>query len=344
MGRQWLFKLDQNPEGPGLRCDSDGLFLGRHALLERDESGDFAARPVVELQKILRRAYGDDTNWESYSRSVELVARALNKGDMARAMMTAVLMRLPDPGDPVGNVDVDGALAKAGFNPDEPRDERGRWTRDGAGPNEPTRDPRTQLADAGVSDASNDAVAQAAARAAANTARRHQAGGGPQTNSWLAYYKKLWAAIFTYFGRPQTTTFVAGDLHEKASEILARDLAKTPGVKAIYFNKELGTITNGQINSALRPDVTVVMKDGRVDIYEVLSPGQDAEEMTEKYSNVQPIKGSNLRLSPVRSITIEEAMALPDLTEPEAEELKAQAASAAELEEMELEASRMIIP
>jgi hypothetical protein len=50
MGRQWLFKLDQNPEGRGLRCDSDGLFLGPDALLERDESGNFAARPVGELQ------------------------------------------------------------------------------------------------------------------------------------------------------------------------------------------------------------------------------------------------------------------------------------------------------
>jgi hypothetical protein len=338
MGRQWLFKLDQNPEGRGLRCDSDGLFLGRDALLERDESGDFVARLVAELQEILCRAYGDDANWESCSRSIELVAGALNKGDLARAMMTAVLMRLPHPGDPAVDTNVDRELAKAGFNPDEPRDERGRWTTDGDGLSEPSRDPPTQLADAGVSDASNDAGAQAAARAAANAARRHQATSGPQTNSWLAYYKKLLEAIFTYFGRPQNTTFVAGDLHEKASELLARHLAKSPGVKAIYFNKELSTITEGQINSALRPDVTVVMEDGRVDIYEVLSPpNQTAQQMIAKYRDVEPIKGSNLRLSQVKSVSIEEVMALPDVTEAEAEELKTQAAIAAELEEEELQ-------
>jgi hypothetical protein len=251
-------------------------------------------------------------------------------------MMTAVLMRLPDPGDPVGNANVDEALAKAGFNPDEPRDERGRWTTDGDSASEPRRDPRTQLADAGVSDASNDAVAQAAARAAANAARRNHATSGPDKNSWLAYYKKLLAAIFTYFGRPQSTTFIAGDLHEKASELLARHLAKTPGVKAIYFNKSLSTITGGKINSGLRPDVTVVMEDGTVDIYEVLSPDQTANEMSEKYSNVEPIRGSNLRLSPVESMTIEQVMALPDVTEAEAEELRAQAAIATELEEQEL--------
>jgi hypothetical protein len=48
---------------------------------------------------------------------------------MARAMMTAALMRLPDPGDPGGNADPDGALAKAGYNAAEPRDERGRWSK-----------------------------------------------------------------------------------------------------------------------------------------------------------------------------------------------------------------------
>ncbi|HEY3639296.1 MAG TPA: hypothetical protein VGK90_14200 [Rhizomicrobium sp.] len=336
MGRQWLFKLDQNPEGRGLRCDSDGLFLGRDALLDRDESGNFAARLVAELQKVLRRHYGDDSNWESHSRSVELVAWALNKGDLARAMMTAVLMRLPEPGDPAGNTDADEALVKAGFNPDEPRDERGRWTTGGDGANELSRDPRTQLADAGVSDASNDAIAQAAARAAANAARRHQATGESQTKSWLAYYKKLWAAIITYFGTPQSTTHIVGDLHEKASEILAQHLAKMRGVKNIYFNRQLNTITEGEINSTLRPDVTVIMKDGTVYIYEVLSPDQTEGEMIDKYRGVQPIKSSNLRLSQVKSMSIEEIMALPDLTETEAEQLKEQAAIATELEEEEL--------
>ena len=168
MGQQLLFKLDQNPNGRGLRCDAEGLFLGRDALLQRNRDGNFEARPVDELQKILGRAYGDDANWESRIRSVQLVAGALNKGDLARATMTAVLMRLPEPGSPISIADVDGVLAKAGFDPDEPRDERGRWTTEGSestGPNTPHRDPRIQLADIGMSDASNDPVAEAVARA-----------------------------------------------------------------------------------------------------------------------------------------------------------------------------------
>lgn len=169
MGQQPLFKLDQNPNGRGLRCDAEGLFLGREPLLRRNREGNFEARPADELQKIFHRTYGGDANWESRVRSVKLVAAALNKGDLARAAMTAVLMRLPEPGCPVSIADVDGVLAKAGFDPDEPRDERGRWTADGsesASPNTPHRDPRIQLADIGMSDASNDPLAEAVARAA----------------------------------------------------------------------------------------------------------------------------------------------------------------------------------
>jgi hypothetical protein len=177
-----MFKLDQNPKGRGLRCDGGGLFLGSHALLRRDRQGNFEPRPVADLQTLLGRVYGGDANWDSRIRSVELVAKALNEGEMARAMMTAVLNCLPDPGGPIGIADVDSVLAKAGFNPDEPRDERGRWTSAGLGDEADiasggnadrwgasgdVRSAGIQLADTSESDAYNDPVTQAAARAAA---------------------------------------------------------------------------------------------------------------------------------------------------------------------------------
>ncbi len=175
MPRSLIFKLDQSPKGRGLRCDSDGLFWGGDALLLQDDKGNFQVRPVAELQKVLGRAYGDETNWDSRIRSVNLVAKALGQGDMARATMTAVLMRLPDPCSPVRIADVDGVLAKAGFNPDEPRDERGRWTSGGDNGNADgyaaDHTVGIQLADAGMSDASDDTVSQAAARAATTRQR-----------------------------------------------------------------------------------------------------------------------------------------------------------------------------
>lgn len=221
MQQPLMFKLDQNPRGRGLRCDSDGLFLGHEALLCRDAHGDFEARPVGELHEVLGRTYGDEASWESRIRSVMLVAAALNKGDMARAMMTAVLMRLPDPGGPIRIVEVDSVLAKAGFNPDEPRDEHGRWTsgasntstgsvriEDHASADERNSTVVTsterrpfgvQVADAAMSDAVNDPLVEAARRAAAlaaqhsvnPTSSRAKAVSNTHEDFWQALGSKL---------------------------------------------------------------------------------------------------------------------------------------------------------
>jgi hypothetical protein len=351
--QQVLFKLDQNPKGRGLRCDSDGLFLGREALLRRDARGNFEALPVAELRKILRRTYGDEGNWNSCIRSVELVAKALNKGEMARAMMTAVLMRLPDPGDPFRIADIDDVLAKAGFNPDEPRDERGRWTTGGDSAaddvNMPDSAARIQLADAGRSDASDDPVpvAQAAARAAAIATRHNHASGASRdkpiagasaqnTSSWITRYRNLWAAIVAFFGNPQNTTHAADDPHELASRILGSHLSKMPGVRAIYYHKTLSTITNGQIQSAKLPDVTVVMEDNTVHPYEILSPKQPINRAKAKYGHIQPIAGSKFRLEKPETMNIRQVMALPEAEAIAAEDAEAQAAIAAlEAEDIE---------
>jgi hypothetical protein len=127
-----LFKLCQNPQGRGLRCDQDGLFLDGEPLLARDTQDRFQPRPPSEIRKIFSDTYRVDADWASRIRSVDVVAKALNKSDVARAMMAAVLMKMPDPDDAIRIADVDDVLAKAGFDPDEPRDEHGRWTSGGS--------------------------------------------------------------------------------------------------------------------------------------------------------------------------------------------------------------------
>jgi hypothetical protein len=54
-----------------------------------------------------------------------VVAKALNEGNIARAMIAAVLMRMPECDKKM--------LEKAGFDPNEARDARGRWTDGGDG-------------------------------------------------------------------------------------------------------------------------------------------------------------------------------------------------------------------
>jgi len=175
-----LFKLNQGPRSRGLRCDTSGLFLDGHPLLRRDANDNFEAREESDLRKAFNDIYGDQIESASRIRSVKLVASALNKGDVARAMMTAVLMRLPDPDGPIRISDVDGTLAKAGFNPDEARDERGRWTTGGSSGSKRADEHYpvgVLFADVGMSDASDDAVAEAARRAAVSAQQERTLGG-----------------------------------------------------------------------------------------------------------------------------------------------------------------------
>lgn len=54
---------------------------------------------------------------------------------------------------------------------------------------------------------------------------------------------------------------------------------------AVFANKISLKIRDGKINSKLRPDVAAVRADGKVDITEVLSPGQKAADLEKHYQN-----------------------------------------------------------
>jgi hypothetical protein len=258
MQQQLMFTLDQNPKGRGLRCDSDGLFLGRDTLVCRDRHGNFEARPIAELQKVLGRVYGDETNWDSRVRSVRLVASALNKGDMARAMMTAVLMRLPDPGSTIRIAEVDGMLAKAGFNPGEPRDEHGRWTSGGGNDerHDAGREVRDHLADAGMSDAIDDLVVEAAARTTVND---DSLDSGRQSFEREDRPNKILVAAEG--DDDKDPRFGIGGNHPPPEELIPQKLQQSPAGPAVQFLDNLldisgpGDEANLEANQLLQRDL-----------------------------------------------------------------------------------------
>jgi hypothetical protein len=60
------------------------------------------------------------------------MAGAAKSGEFAKARHSGIppsILKIKDP--TLRRLAIAEALAKAGFNPDEPRDERGRWTREG---------------------------------------------------------------------------------------------------------------------------------------------------------------------------------------------------------------------
>jgi hypothetical protein len=113
-------------KGLGLDCTADGLTLAGVPLQRRTVRG-FVPRDELEIRWLLTSAYGDDIDMDRIVKGIETVARALNNDHLARAMIRTLLLDLPelDRAGAARMAQADKALAK--FDPDEPRDERGRW-------------------------------------------------------------------------------------------------------------------------------------------------------------------------------------------------------------------------
>lgn len=124
-----MFKLSQESGSRGLKCDESGLSLAGVPLLVQGDDG-FEPRPSADIEVLLTAAYRTKIDRNDRWRGLWSVARFLNEGSMAKAMIAAVLLRLPE-------LDWDGAVRIAReaerltkYNPDEPRDAGGRWTTD----------------------------------------------------------------------------------------------------------------------------------------------------------------------------------------------------------------------
>ena len=131
------FRLVDGPNGLGLSCTVEGLWLAGAPLLRRSASG-FAPRPKAEIDALLKGAYSPEFEPSHLFAGLEVVASALNRGDLGRAMVGALHLQLAEPtwDGAIRLTQVEKALAK--YDPNEPRDWHGRWTTSGdGGANEP---------------------------------------------------------------------------------------------------------------------------------------------------------------------------------------------------------------
>ncbi len=128
-----MFKLaESRGSAGGLYCGRDGLFLGPSALIEHHE-GAYRLRPQDEIAILLAAAYKSIPDPTSCFARLPRVAAALEKGDLARAMIAALHLRLGEiPKERMASLARAEALLKHGFNPDQPRDWHGRWTAEGS--------------------------------------------------------------------------------------------------------------------------------------------------------------------------------------------------------------------
>jgi hypothetical protein len=121
------FRLSDETGSLGLSCVESGVSLAGAPLLRKTALG-FASRPKAEIGALMKAAYGDAFGDVDLSPRLAVVADALNKGHLGRARIAAVQMRLPELSwdRAILVARTEERLAK--YDPDEPRDWRGRWT------------------------------------------------------------------------------------------------------------------------------------------------------------------------------------------------------------------------
>ncbi len=128
-------RLSEDTGSLGLNCDALGVSLAGAPLLRKTALG-FASRPRDEIEALVKAAYGGSLGGGDLSLRLKAVAEALNKGDLGRAQITALQMRLPELSwvQAIRVARAEQVLTK--YDPDEPRDWRGKWTsaNDGTAP------------------------------------------------------------------------------------------------------------------------------------------------------------------------------------------------------------------
>lgn len=121
------FRLNNASGSLGLSCQASGLALAGVSLLRQTDKG-FVPRPGDEIAALLAAAYRGRIDPMTRLVTLDVVAKALNRGDVQLAMVAAVLLQLPE-------LDWDAAarLAQAAerlakYDKDEPRRADGEWT------------------------------------------------------------------------------------------------------------------------------------------------------------------------------------------------------------------------
>jgi len=209
------FHLSPPGKGLGVSCDAEGAFVGAIPILNRlrkDGRDEWHLRDCEQLSEEISEHYGLPVDMSSKTGGLKAIANALNRGDVARAQIGVVLLGIPDPPtlskgawsrdqmielirdlhwSKMINWDLDDHPRWPAGSDDSiggrfaPKDEGaetasldGSENVDGSGV--ASRDPRTQLADAGVNRASDDPAAAAARAAMAHQrSETHRAAAEP---------------------------------------------------------------------------------------------------------------------------------------------------------------------
>ncbi|MDR2723703.1 MAG: hypothetical protein LBB25_00655 [Holosporaceae bacterium] len=93
-------------------------------------------------------------------------------------------------------------------------------------------------------------------------------------------------------GKPQKTGTEGHDWQSMREAVKA---TKDPNVVRVHMDQTLSKVTEGQVTSRMRPDVSVVRKDGKINMVEVQSKSQRPKQLQTKIEKMQDMLPSEIR-------------------------------------------------
>lgn len=97
-------KIASGAEPRGVSCDESGVFIaGDVVLVTRSLSANgrpiYRARPVQEISRLLKSAYGTGIDFSAHIDGLDRIARYMTEGKWGLAKIATVQLRLPDVSD-----------------------------------------------------------------------------------------------------------------------------------------------------------------------------------------------------------------------------------------------------
>src|SRR5260221_7991007 len=132
-----VYKLAPRPDRMGLSCTDQGVCWGPLALVERQSDGGgrnrFVPRDQNQLERILGTAFGLKADLTTRMNGLRTIAKALNEGNLGRAQIVTLHLKLPPlpDTDTSKRLEIAEQLVKFNFDPNQLRDERGKWSLEG---------------------------------------------------------------------------------------------------------------------------------------------------------------------------------------------------------------------
>lgn len=131
---------ERGPRSRGLSVDTEGVALGPDCVLVRRTNRTYERAPVGEIIDLTRSVFGRDHRLDRMPIVLTRITEALAAGDLVKAQLLGLEIPIHDLDDrQLTRLRRAGNLLKD-YDPNQPRDEQGRWASEGEGTSFSTRE------------------------------------------------------------------------------------------------------------------------------------------------------------------------------------------------------------